>query len=145
MDHTFLCSCVHVAGTSAFLVGQRKTKKELSFFLLSRGLWLIFLELTFVNFGWTFNIDFPFFVLGVIWALGVSMIALSCLHYLPYGVILGIGILLVAGHNLLDSFHVPGNSFKSLALRYFSGTMGSPTLLCTIWFVITRKYFRIEV
>ena len=104
---------IFLAGTSAFLVGQRKTKKELSFFLLTRGLWLIFLELTFVNFGWTFNIHFPFFVLGVIWALGVSMIVLSFLHYLPYNIILGIGILLVAGHNLLDAIHVPGNSFKS--------------------------------
>jgi len=102
-----------LAGTSAFLVGLRKTKKELSFFLLTRGLWLIFLELTFLNFGWTFNIHFPFFALGVIWALGVSMIVLSFLHYLPYSVILGIGILLVGGHNLLDSFHIPGNSFNS--------------------------------
>ena len=112
---THFCAPVFMflTGTSAFLVGQRKTKKELSFFLLTRGLWLIFLELTFVNFGWTFNIHFPFFVLGVIWALGVSMIALSFLHYLPYHIILGIGILLIAGHNLLDAIHVPGNSFKS--------------------------------
>ena len=112
---THFCAPVFMflAGTSAFLVRQRKTKKELSFFLLTRGLWLIFLELTFVNFGWTFNIHFPFFVLGVIWALGVSMIVLSFLHYFPYSVILGIGILLVAGHNFLDSIHVTGNSFKS--------------------------------
>jgi uncharacterized membrane protein len=112
---THFCAPVFMflAGTSAFLVGQRKTKKELSVFLLARGLWLIFLELTFVNFGWTFNIHFPFFVLGVIWALGISMIVLSFLHYLPYRVVLGVGILLVAGHNLLDSIHVPGNSFKS--------------------------------
>ncbi len=47
-----------LAGTSAFLVGQRKTKKELSIFLLTRGLWLVLLELTVVNFGWTFNITF---------------------------------------------------------------------------------------
>jgi len=61
---THFCAPVFVflAGTSAFLVSQRKTKKELSFFLLSRGLWLLILELTVVNFGWTFNIQFPFFV-----------------------------------------------------------------------------------
>jgi uncharacterized membrane protein len=112
---THFCAPVFMflTGTSAFLVGQRKTKKEISFFLLTRGLWLIFLELTFVNFGWTFNIHFPFFVLGVIWALGVSMIILSFLHYLPYSVIFGIGVLLVVGHNLLDAIHIPGNSFKS--------------------------------
>jgi len=112
---THFCAPVFMflAGTSAFLVGQQKTKKELSFFLLTRGMWLIFLELTVVNFGWTFNIHFPFFVLGVIWALGVSMIVFSFLHHLPYPVIFGIGILLVCGHNLLDTIHVNGNSFES--------------------------------
>src|SRR4030095_7161967 len=112
---THFCAPVFMflAGTSAFLVAQQKTKKELSYFLLTRGLWLVFLELTIVNFGWTFNIHFPFFVLGVIWALGISMIVLSILVYLPYRVIFGLGILLIAGHNLLDSFHVPGSTLKS--------------------------------
>ena len=112
---THFCAPVFVflAGTSAFLIGQRKAKKELSFFLLSRGLWLLFLELTVVNFGWTFNIHYPFFVLGVIWALGISMIVLSALVYLPFGAILGLGILVGAGHNLLDGIHVPGNTLKS--------------------------------
>ena len=76
-------------------------------------MWLLFLELTVVNFGWTFNIHYPFFVLGVIWALGISMIVLSVLVYLPYSAILGLGILVVAGHNLLDAIHVPGNTIKS--------------------------------
>ncbi len=112
---THFCAPVFMflAGTSAFLIRQGKTKKELSYFLLTRGLWLVFLELTIVNFGWTFNIHFPFFVLGVIWALGVSMIVLCVLVYLPYSAILGIGILLVGGHNLLDKIHIPGNTFKS--------------------------------
>ena len=104
---------VFLAGTSAFLVGQRKTKKELSLFLLYRGLWLLFLELTVVNFGWTFNIHFPFFVLGVIWALGISMMVLSILVHLPFRVVLSVGIILVAAHNLLDTIHVPGNTLKS--------------------------------
>ena len=112
---THFCAPVFVflAGTSAFLISLRKAKKELSFFLLSRGLWLLFLELTVVNFGWTFNIHYPFFVLGVIWALGTSMIALSVLVYLPFSAILGLGILVAAGHNLLDAIHVPGNTLKS--------------------------------
>ena len=60
---THFCAPVFMflTGTSAFLVGQRKPRKELSFYLLTRGLWLVFLELTVVNFGWTFNIHFPFF------------------------------------------------------------------------------------
>lgn len=112
---THFCAPVFVflTGTSAFLVSERKTRKELSFFLLTRGLWLVFLELTVVNFGWTFNIHFPFFVLGVIWALGIGMIALSVLAFLPYRTTLAIGILILLCHNLLDTIHEPGNTFKS--------------------------------
>lgn len=112
---THFCAPVFMflTGTSAFLVGQRKPRKELSFYLLTRGLWLVFLELTVVNFGWTFNIHFPFFVLGVIWALGIAMIVLSVLVYLPYPVIVAIGILILLGHNLLDAIHVPGNTLRS--------------------------------
>jgi len=122
---THFCAPVFMflTGTSTFLVSQRKTKKELSFFLLTRGLWLVFLELTVVNFGWTFNIHFPFFVLGVIWALGIGMIVLSFLVYLPYHAILGIGILILLGHNLLDTIHMPGNSLRS----FFWSALHDPT------------------
>jgi uncharacterized membrane protein len=52
---------VFLAGTSAYLMGQRKSKTELSRFLFTRGLWLVFLELIVVNFAWFFNPHFPFF------------------------------------------------------------------------------------
>ncbi len=112
---THFCAPVFMflAGTSAFLIGQRKTKKQLSFFLLTRGLWLMFLELTIVYFGWSFNIHFPISALSVIWALGVSMVVLSALVYLPFKIIVVISVLIVAGHNLLDNFHVPGNDLKA--------------------------------
>ena len=112
---THFCAPVFMflAGTSAFLIGLRKTKKQLSFFLFTRGLWLMFLELTVVCFGWSFNIHFPFIGLITIWALGVSMIALSALIYLPNKIILAVGILIVAAHNLLDNFHIPGNDLKA--------------------------------
>ena len=112
---THFCAPVFMflAGTSAYLVGQRKTKKQLSFFLFTRGLWLMFLELTVVYFGWSFNIHFPISALITIWALGVSMVVLSALVYLPYKIILTVGIIIVAGHNLLDNFHVAGNSFNA--------------------------------
>ena len=78
---THFCAPVFVflAGTSAFLSGQRKTKKELSYFLATRGLWLIFAEFTILNFGWGFNWQLPTIPLIVIWALGVSMLTLSLL------------------------------------------------------------------
>lgn len=112
---THFCAPVFVflAGTSAFLAGQRKTKKELSFFLLTRGLWLMVLELTLVNFGWLFNPAFPSFFLVVIWALGLSMVVLSALIHLPWKIILALGLLLVAAHNLLDNIHVPGTDIKA--------------------------------
>jgi uncharacterized membrane protein len=112
---THFCAPVFVllAGTSAFISGQKKAKKELSLFLLKRGLWLVFLELTVVNFAWFFNIHFSYFGLQVIWALGVGMICLSGLIYLPKKAILFTGLVLVAGHNLLDNFHVSGNSLEA--------------------------------
>jgi uncharacterized membrane protein len=104
---------VFLSGTSAFLISQRKTKKELALFLLTRGLWLIFLELTVVNFGWYFDINFTHLDLFVFWALGGSMIALAGLIFLPVPLILIIGIVLVFGHNLLDNIHVPGNDLEA--------------------------------
>ena len=112
---THFCAPVFMflAGTSAFMVGQKKTKKELSVFLLTRGLWLVLLELTLVNFEWNFDISFTNIYFIVIWALGISMIALAGLIHLPIKLILLIGIVIVAGHNLLDNIHVPGNTLKS--------------------------------
>ncbi|MDB5231296.1 MAG: hypothetical protein JWN76_2101 [Chitinophagaceae bacterium] len=109
---THFCAPVFMflAGTSAYLVGQRKSKKELSFFLLTRGLWLMFLDLSVIGFGWTFNIHFPAFFFDTLWALGVSMVALSIFIHLPFKVILALGIIISAGHNLLDNFHVQGNN-----------------------------------
>ncbi len=101
---------VFLAGTSACFVGQRKSTRELSLFLLTRGLWLLFLDVLLVNFGWSFNFSFPFLTLNVLWALGASMIALAALVHLPKPFILVIGLVMVAGHNLLDGVHVGGNN-----------------------------------
>ncbi|HYC85930.1 MAG TPA: heparan-alpha-glucosaminide N-acetyltransferase domain-containing protein, partial [Chryseosolibacter sp.] len=108
---THFCAPVFVflAGTSAFLVGQRKGKSELSSFLLKRGLWLLVLEFTVINFSWFFNLRFSFFALTVIWALGIGMIALAAASRLPFKAILVLGVIMVAGHNLLDGVHVSGS------------------------------------
>jgi uncharacterized membrane protein len=112
---THFCAPVFMflAGTSAFLVGERKSKKQLSKFLVTRGLWLMLIELTVVNFGWFFNIHFSFLPLIVIWAIGLSMVVLSGLIYLPKKIILVIGLLIVFCHNLLDNIHVEGNGFPA--------------------------------
>lgn len=98
-----------LAGLSAYMVGKRKTKNELSVFLLKRGLWLVFVELIIVGFGWTFDIYFKNFFLATIWSLGLSMIILAILIYLPRNFILLFSLLLIFGHNLLDQVHFPGN------------------------------------
>lgn len=112
---THFCAPIFMmlAGTSAFLTGQKKSKKDLSIFLLKRGLWLIFLEMIVTNFGWNFNIAFPMFLFITIWALGISMIVLAGLIHLPVKLILAFSILLIAGHNLLDGIHVAGNTLPA--------------------------------
>jgi uncharacterized membrane protein len=112
---THFCAPVFMllAGTSAYLIGQKKTKKELSIFLLKRGLWLVVLEMIVVNFGWNFNIQFPTILFITIWALGISMMILAVLIHLPKKLILVFCIVLVAGHNLLDKVHVPGNTLPA--------------------------------
>lgn len=94
---------VFVAGTGAYLAASRgKTKRELSRFLITRGLWLVILEPTVIRFGWAFDLNFGSFFLGVIWAIGWSMIALAGLIYLPRWVVALVGVGMIATHNLLD-------------------------------------------
>jgi uncharacterized membrane protein len=103
-----------LAGTSAFLYGSRgRTTGELSRFLLTRGLWLVFLELTWVRFGWTFNWNFGVTNVGAtIWAIGWSMVTLSALVYLPMTVIAVFGLGLIFFHNAFDA--VKPEAFGSL-------------------------------
>jgi len=116
-----------LAGLSAFFVGRRKQTKELSMFLLKRGLWLVFIEMTIVNFAWYFDIQFRTPGLLVIWSLGVSMIALSAVVHLPYKAILIFSILLIFGHNLLDSIHFEGSVLWSIIhdMRVFTLSTGN--------------------
>jgi uncharacterized membrane protein len=74
---------VFLTGTSAYPPASRKTKQQLSLFLLTRGLWLILLELTLISFAFSFDITFSTIILQVIWAIGVIMIALAVLIFLP--------------------------------------------------------------
>jgi uncharacterized membrane protein len=101
---THFCAPIFVflSGTSIYLQSQRKTKNELSTFLFKRGLWLIFIEFTVVSLAWSFDLHYSILFLQVIWAIGISMVFLSLLIYLPFRIILALGLFIVLGHNLLD-------------------------------------------
>ena len=67
-----------LAGVSAYLYGShRRSTGQLSWFLLTRGLWLVFIEFTLVRFGWNLNFDLKLFFAGVMWVIGASMIVLA--------------------------------------------------------------------
>lgn len=102
---THFCAPVFmfVAGTGTGLGAiNGKSKKQLSHFLWTRGAWLIFLEFTVIRLAWDFTFREFSLILIVIWALGMSMLALAALIYLPKKWLLGIGLIMVFGHNLLD-------------------------------------------
>jgi len=114
---THFCAPVFIflAGMSAYFYGAHQhSTRQLSRYLLKRGLWLVFLELVIVNFAWTFDITFSFHFLQVIWAIGLSMVVLAILVYLPKWAILAFGIVMVFGHNLLDPIQVDGTSASAL-------------------------------
>src|SRR5262245_30169770 len=102
---THFCAPIFIllAGMSAYLYGARgRTAAEISRFLLTRGLWLMAIELTVVRFGWMFALNPDRFILGVIFAIGAAMVVLAALVHLPRWVIAIIGLGLIAGHNLFD-------------------------------------------
>jgi uncharacterized membrane protein len=94
---------VFLAGTAAYLYGQRvRDRGALSRFLLTRGLWLVFLELTVIRVAWTFNFDFQHYMLaGVIWMIGWCMVLMAGAVYLPLKAIATVGLIIIAGHNVL--------------------------------------------
>lgn len=102
---------VFLSGVSIYLQKLKgKPTSELSWFLLTRGLWLIVLEFTLVRFGFVFNLDYSFLGVGqVIWVIGLSMIIMAGLIYLPMSVIAIYGLVVVLFHNLLDRIQVPPN------------------------------------
>jgi uncharacterized membrane protein len=108
---TFFCAPVFflLTGTGASLALARRSPAELSRFLLTRGLWLILLETVFVRcFVYQFNVDYRVTMLLVLWALGWAMITLAALVRLPASVTAALGVLMIAGHNLLDSVPAAG-------------------------------------
>ena len=111
---THFCAPVFIflAGTSAFLYGLKKESlRRMAGYLFTRGLWLVIVELVIVNFGWTFDTSYSFLILQVIWAIGISMMVLAAMVFLPSPIIFVIGMALIFGHNLLDTVTVQGTAF----------------------------------
>jgi uncharacterized membrane protein len=106
ITHFVAPAFIFLAGTSAFLHGRKLAGTgALARFLLTRGLWLVLLELTVLRVAWTFNFDFSHYLLaGVIWVIGWCMVLLAGLIYLPVQAIATFGLVVVFGHNILDHF-----------------------------------------
>jgi uncharacterized membrane protein len=134
---TYLCAPTFVllAGTSVYLQLMRgKSRADLSKSLLTRGLWLIFLEFTVVRFSILFNVDYAFLGLAeVIWVFGVSMIVLAALIFLPLRVVAALGLATIALHNLLDRITVP-------PATAFGGTP-APGALQKLWLFLHQPGF----
>lgn len=109
---THFCAPVFIflAGTGALLsTGRGKTTKALSWFLLTRGLWCVILELTVIRcLGWAFNFDYVYIPAGVFWAIGWSMIVLAGLVLLPVPVVTAFGLAMVAFHDAFDGVTAQG-------------------------------------
>lgn len=113
---THFCAPVFflLTGTGAWLSLRKRSKAGLSRFLFTRGLWLLFLELTlFRCLAVQFNFDYHITIINVLWALGWAMIVLSVLVYLPAWAVTTFGIVMIATHNLLDSID-SANPFWSI-------------------------------
>lgn len=110
---------VLLSGASARLGLERRSKKELSKFLATRGLWLIVLEITVVRFALLFNFYYDITLLQVIWAIGGSMLITSILLFLPERIILILGLILIFGHNAFDGTQFPPGTAGFLPAALF--------------------------
>jgi uncharacterized membrane protein len=112
---THFCAPVFflLTGTGAWFSGKRRGPGANSRHLLTRGLWLIVLEFTLLRFALQFNVDYKVTILTVLWGIGWAMVVLAFVSRLPLGAILTLGVVMIAGHNLLDG--IQGESFGAFA------------------------------
>ncbi len=97
---------IFLSGIGLFFASSRRTKSQLAYLAISRGIWLIFLELTLVGFFWAFSTDFILHPkVGVLFVIGLCMIIMGFLIYLPKYIIGIIATVMLLGHNSLDFIH----------------------------------------
>ena len=89
-------------GLGAYFAGRARTRGELSLFLLSRGLWLVFLEMTVIKFALQFSFSLDMTLALVLWSLGWSLVFVSALVFLPSRWVGAIGVVMILAHNLFD-------------------------------------------
>lgn len=116
---------VFLSGLSAYLAGTRRTKAELSGFLIKRGLWLVFVEIALITLALSFNPLYNAIALQVIWAIGVSMILLGLLTRLPLRAIALIGLLIIVGHDLLNSIKLAPNGTEDVLMKLLFTARGT--------------------
>lgn len=110
ITHFCMPGFVLLSGLAANISLQRKSKAELSRYLLTRGLWFVVLEITVLRFGYFFNFYFDVTILSVLWLFGICMVLLAALIHLPNRWILILGLIIVLGHNLLQGVSVEPTS-----------------------------------
>lgn len=105
---THLCATVFVllAGSAAFLREQNRGRADTSVYLATRGIMLLVLEATWISFSWQFG--YQVVILQVLWALGMGMLLLSLLIWLPRPAVALVAALLILPHNALDGLHFGG-------------------------------------
>ena len=113
-----------LSGISAFISGQRKTKNELSLFLVKRGCWLILVEWVIVSFSWRLDPLFHMLPLQVIWAIGWSMIILGLLVRTSVGWVMTAGIVILIGHNITDYMILPQQGAAGYLIKLLLTTKG---------------------
>lgn len=116
---------VFLSGLSAYLSAQKKTPAQASLFLLKRGIWLIFIEIAVISLGLTFNLQYNFIILQVIWAIGWSMVFLALASRISYKPVLIIGLILVFGHNVFNLFPEPKDATAGMILKVFFTASGT--------------------
>ena len=115
---------VFLSGVSAWLAGQRRTKKELSSFLFKRGLWLILSDILIISLLFTFDLQYHMIMLEVLWATGFGMIILALLIRAPMAVIVTTAMIILFGHNLLDYVQLPADGLAGSLSKMFLSARG---------------------
>ena len=120
---THLCAPIFVflAGTSVYLVLKKQQNiTETRNFLLTRGLWLILLELSIISFGIWFDVYFRTFLLQVIYTIGAGFIILSLMLKLSPRTIGGIGLTIILLHNAIPVLNIEDFTGRFFWALFFS-------------------------